>query len=474
MKSATRDRQKVQLNKWISREIKSHNRKRSNSRITTSPKFSYKFDNKSKEGKIILCYSVPKPEPTARKGWRLKQKQLYKKNSNISNYKETIRVFDDFEFVKDENQLAHDTLNVDESGLKFWIEKYCNGQPRYGTEKPSQKTIENDRHMLYQYHDWLFKNKPKHLNIWSHTRDGRKVLIEYLTQQKQSNTWGDSTIHSCYRKCRALFNWIHSQEQSFPNKLLSEMKEIKKPDTIMSSFSEVEFQKILDFMDDVTNGDCSDDIDKKYSWFIPMFRLMLVTGVRVSECVNMKINDLSFDTNRHIDKETGELVEHEVIRWNILGKGRGGGKERMIYIDSKTLIDEIMSKIQTEEGRFRTDKEYVFHRAFWKENKNQHKVTTGFSWVETLHKPFSISGVEHKMKKMVKHLKISENLTPHSCRRFFISHMLKLTEGNVPFVSQLVGHESWVMVNRYARNNQREEMLKGIRNTLNVSEVIRR
>ena len=25
--------------------------------------------------------------------------------------------------------------------------------------------------------------------------------------------------------------------------------------------------------------------------------------IRVSECVNMKINDLSFDTNRHIDKE---------------------------------------------------------------------------------------------------------------------------------------------------------------------------
>ena len=46
--------------------------------------------------------------------------------------------------------------------------------------------------MLYQYHDWLFKNKPKHLNIWSHTRDGRKVLLEYLKQQKESDTWGDS------------------------------------------------------------------------------------------------------------------------------------------------------------------------------------------------------------------------------------------------------------------------------------------
>ena len=35
----------------------------------------------------------------------------------------------------------------------------------------------------------------------------------------------------------------------------------------MSSFSEVEFQKIMNLLDDVNNGDCSDDIDKKYSWF---------------------------------------------------------------------------------------------------------------------------------------------------------------------------------------------------------------
>ncbi len=220
MKSATRDRQKRQLNKWVLTEIKNHNRKRNLTRISKTPKFTYKFDNKSKDGKIILCYSVPKPEPTARKGWKLKQKQLYKKHSTIGNYKDTLRVFDDFKFVMDENQLAYDTLNVDDSGLKFWIDKYCNGEPRWGTEKPSLKTIHNDRHMLYQYHDWLSENNPKHLNIWSHTKDGKNILLEYLREQKESGRWKDATIHSLYRKCRALFNWIHIKEPSFPNKLL--------------------------------------------------------------------------------------------------------------------------------------------------------------------------------------------------------------------------------------------------------------
>ena len=47
------------------------------------------------------------------------------------------------------------------------------------------------------------------------------------------------------------------------------MKEVPKGKTIMSSFSEVEFQKVLDFMDDVTNGDCSDDIDKSLNGLSP-------------------------------------------------------------------------------------------------------------------------------------------------------------------------------------------------------------
>ena len=252
------------------------------------------------------------------------------------------------------------------------------------------------------------------------------------------------------------------------------MKQVPKGKTIMTSFSEVEFQKVLDFMDDMNEGRCSDNIEKEFKWFIPIFRLMLITGCRVSEAVRMMINDLSFETTRHVDKETGDLIEKEVIKWTILGKGEDGGKERYLYIDSSTLISDIMTQIKTEHGKFRTDKQYVFHRAYWKENKNQHGLFNSWSWVENLNKPFSSSGVQHKMKKMVKHLKISEKLTPHSCRRFFISHMLKLTDGNVPFVSQLVGHESWVMVNKYARNNQKQEMLKGIRNSLNIGEVIRR
>jgi site-specific recombinase XerC len=53
---------------------------------------------------------------------------------------------------------------------------------------------------------------------------------------------------------------------------------------------------------------------------------------------------------------------------------------------------------------------------------------------------------------MVRKLNLNDNLSPHSCRRFFITEMLKATNGNVPLVAELVGHSSWDMVKHYTKS----------------------
>mgnify|MGYP001043564766 FL=1 len=465
MTPVKKDRRKEQIKKWLIREIKSHNKRRSNTRISNHPKFSYKFDNKSKVSKVILCYSIPKPDPSSKKGWRLVQKQLYKKYSNTNNYKETLRVFDDYEFILKEHQESLEEIHVDDRRIKYWIERYCDGSPRRGIQKPSEKTIVNDRSFLNGYHLWLKSNKPKYTNLWSHTDGGRIVFLEYLNYKRDEGSWSDSTIFNMYKICRSFFNWVHSRENSFPDRLLSELKELPKPKIVTSSFSEVEFEKILQFMDDEKES-------LQWGWFISILRLLLVTGVRISEAQSMKINDLSFETLSRVNKDGG-FDSQEVIRWTMIGKGQDGGKERTIYIDSDTMISDIMKQIKTPEGKFRTDKEYVFHKRFYKRNKNQWGDTKGTSLIEDLKKPYSVSGIGHKFKEMVRHLNLDMKLSPHSCRRFFISHMLKTSGGNIPLVANLVGHESWMMVNHYQNNNQKQEMIKGIRNTLNIGEVNR-
>ena len=63
---------------------------------------------------------------------------------------------------------------------------------------------------------------------------------------------------------------------------------------------------------------------------------------------------------------------------------------------------------------------------------------------------------------------MNPKLTPHSCRRGFITYMLEKTNGNVPLIAQLVGHSSWEMVYRYNR-----ERLPKERTTISLGEVIK-
>ena len=85
-----------------------------------------------------------------------------------------------------------------------------------------------------------------------------------------------------------------------------------------------------------------------------------------------------------------------------------------------------------------------------------------------LDKHISVSGVEHKFKRVILGLGLNPKLTPHSCRRGFITYMLEKTNGNVPLVAQLVGHSSWEMVYRYNR-----ERLPKERTTISLGEVIK-
>jgi len=463
LKTSSSNPKLKQLKLWVQREIKEHNKKRNLTRINNTPTFSYKIDSKTKEGKLVLCYSIPVKDNKTKKGWRSKQKNLYKKHTTSSNYKKSLNVFNDYEFILQEHEDANNNIHVDEKNLIYWIERYCDGSSRRGVQKVTPKTCINDRNYLMGYYDWLNENHTRYTSLWSHTENGRKMFLGYLNYKKDSGSWADGTIHNCYKINRSFFNWVHYMDNSFPDRLLSEIKEIPKPKIVTTSFSEVEFEKLLDFMD-------TEEDSLSWGWFIPILRLLLVTGVRISEVQSMKINDLSFETIKRVNKE-GELDSKDVIKWTMIGKGIDGGKQRTIYIDSDTMYKDIMKQIQTPKGKFRIDKEYVFHKKFYKRNKNQWNDTKGTALIEDTSKPYSTSGIGHKFKDMVEYLKLDNKLSPHSCRRFFISHMLKSSGGNIPLVANLVGHESWNMVNHYQNNNQKQEMLKGIRNTLNIGEI---
>ena len=122
---------------------------------------------------------------------------------------------------------------------------------------------------------------------------------------------------------------------------------------------------------------------------------------------------------------------------------------------------------------------FVFHFEYWKQGTkgiggykhgssgHKGKYELGHL-VKNEQKNFSKSGVYQKFKKMVKHLNLNDDLTPHSCRRYFITEMLKRTNGNIPLVAQLVGHSNWDMVRRYSKSVITDETEVNI----NLKEIV--
>ena len=435
-KSKLSKKQKTQLNnlrKWVVKE-------RKRLRLPSEPKFSYTAD--SYTNKIQLCYSIPYQDGFDKNGKtkvKKKQKKSFVKYISLDSWKD-IRVKDDYETISRESETAIGQIYLDESSLIFWLDKYLTPN-RKGTRVLSPNSIRADKSLLEQFYRWLEEHKPKYLNIWEWTEDGEKVLEEYL-QYKQlhggvkNRPWKQTTLHNSYTRIKSLFNWISYKERNYPSNVIGKMDvPNSKPQTF--TFTDREMDKVKDFMKEYRE-------DVSWGWFIPILRVLLTTGCRISEAVSMRIDDLDFDERN----------------WTILGKGNKKRKIRFKKGEktADTCWDEILKHLVDDNGVV-IDKEFVFHfNIYRKPNKDGR----GGGWKELIHKHYNQSGFQHKFRDMKKMLKINPKLTPHACRRYFITQMLLQTDGNIPLVSQVVGHSSWEMVHHYTKSLIKEDTIMTI------------
>jgi len=460
-----------QFRKFVDSSIKKTNRTKTRGYIVLKggkpdPRFSYKVD--AKTNKILLCYSIPEQDLTKKKGYKRVQKSRWLSNVNLQNYKTELDVLNDYEKISNLNEEAISELYVDEGSLEYWIEWFCDYDRRkmeVVLEKDAikQRTLDGYTYYLFDYLKWLKKHQPKYGSLASHnSRDGVKVYREYLQYRAEvggvRKKWGATTLHTSYKSVRVLFNWLGRKEENrwFDTHRWASLDGIPEPEENRPSFSPIEIQKIIEFMDEYKEH-------PNWFWFIKILRVMLVSGCRISEVLKMKVNELQ--SVLITDTETEE--QHPIWRWNFIGKG---DKERTNYIDSSHAYDDIRDLITDKKGKIRTDKEFVFHRHFFKSsNPNQDSMGSGF--IERIDLPYSQSGVQHKFKKMVKFLGLNPVLSPHSCRRFFIQEKLRETNGDLNLVRLLVGHSSLKMVMDYHKTDQEYNSLIGVRNSLDFGKV---
>lgn len=390
----------------------------------TEPKFTIQLD--SKTDKLLLSYSIPIDvgiDSNNNRIIRKKQKKRYLKTATINDLEYVVMNVQKYaDTVMNEINKKVMQIGGEKDTISYWAKVYENPF-RKGNIEISVRSLADDKKALKTLTKWLKEYEPKMLNIWNWVDDGRDCLMRFMKHKQtiggERKKWGNSSVNSYHRRYRAFFNFLSHNIDGFPNGILNNMP-FAKSTTITETFTPMEMEIVKQFMDDNAESE-------EWGWFIPILHTLLETGCRVSEVCNLKIKDI-------------EPIERKV---GLIGKGN---KQRYLYLRSKSLWKRISKFIYTDDRKIRIDKEHIF-------NLSYNKRTNG-EWhlIEDISKPFHPSGVQHKFKKMIRFLNLNPKLTTHSTRRYFITTMLKKTNGDIPLVAQLVGHQSWDIVKLYTKD----------------------
>lgn len=137
-----------------------------------------------------------------------------------------------------------------------------------------------------------------------------------------------------------------------------------------------------------------------------IFRILYVTGCRLSELISMNISDIDFDKER------------------ILVKGKGN-KERFVFITQNSveelkLFISIKNRYQEKFQLPVSDKQAIF--------------------IDLQGKRITSQGIHYIFNKYSKLFQFKKHVTPHVLRHTFATHMLDSNAG-IRIVQELLGHE---------------------------------
>jgi len=257
----------------------------------------------------------------------------------------------------------------------------------------SSKTIETYLIYLNMFSEFIKKDL-KEINS-----DDIVSFLSYLKQEKKS---GSATMNLVLSAIK------HFYKEFLKQNLIIDIKLPKKANKIPVVLTSKE---IVDLIENTSN----------YRNKL-IIEFMFSTGVRVSECVNMKINDLNFE------EFTGNVLA---------GKGN---KDRIIILSKKWVVDY---KKYLEERDKKVKSEYLF----CSDSGNALSV-------DTIQKFLKISATKAGINKKI---------SPHKLRHSFATSLLE-NDVNIRYIQQLLGHANLNTTQIYTKVNTNK--LKEITNPL--------
>lgn len=222
-----------------------------------------------------------------------------------------------------------------------------------------------------------------------------EILREYLSQYQGVNNCSKVTIDNIRRNLSSFFSWLEEEDYILKSPI-RRIHKVKTRKVVKEVISDENLEQLRD-------GCC----EKRE---LAIIDILISTGMRVGELVNLNIDDLDFE-------------ERECI---VYGKG---DKERKVYFDARTKL-HVQSYLAE-----RTDNNPAL-----------------FVSLNAPYQRLQISGVETRGRELGRQLQIN-NIHPHKFRRTMAT---KAIDKGMPIeqVQKLLGHQQIDTTMQYAMVNQ--------------------
>jgi integrase/recombinase XerC len=242
----------------------------------------------------------------------------------------------------------------------------------------SENTIINYENDLKQFFNFVSKEEINEIqNV-----DIREFIV-HLSSKKYSK----SSVERKIGTLKSFFNYLKKEGILKVNP--AENISFPKKDKKLPRFLEID--EINYFLDSIKGNNIEDIRDKA------ILETLYSTGIRVSELVNLNVQDIDFQNS---------LVK-------VLGKG---GKERIVPIGSKAL-DSI--------------KNYI----------NNKKFNSEALFVNKKGKRINVRTIRYILNKWIIRCGLSKHISPHSIRHSFATHLLN-KGADLRSVQELLGHSN--------------------------------
>jgi len=388
-------------------------------------KFSYRFDSRTR--RLILTYTIPKmvKGKSGNQVIRKVNKEKYISQINDKNWKKYFKgsnsiVIDHSKLVEKLTLQAQEKYDggIDEYDFKWWIDRWLDRKVGKTKDiKPlSHHTIKGNRNHINQYHQWVIEKYTDSVEIRSHIDNGVDWFEEYYSEKLISKVWNKTTCGTSYRNIKSFYNYVADKSRGqFPYDILRRLK-LPKAKNKRDKINRTEYEKIIKFI--VDNKD-----DDLWGKFIMFLRLQLKTGMRVSELVGIKNN---------------EVDEEEKCIWV---EGKSGRRQLNFNSkDDEIIWEDILKKKNPKSP-------YLFYQTrvqFYPKQKKrieidrdlQSHTTTSF-YLDKFREMRTFLGLRGKFV-----------ITSQSLRRYFITRFAKET-GNRDLTRQIVGHSTTRMTDYY-------------------------